>query len=92
MLNKPIDFSIKGADQDLLCNFVYPHFHRTDDITQHYILGYGHSGLTDCHHKVPDIELPIPEETKDLCNHMGSAGYHTDNVNELIKKYFKLSL
>lgn len=48
---KGIDYSKKGADQDLLCKHVYPAFaqHGTDSVTQHYFKGMPNTYLSDWH-------------------------------------------
>lgn len=91
LVNKNLNFSIKGTDQDLLTKYVYPGFSKGDSITQHYVLGMPYSFLGDCHILIPDVELNgVPAEfknTNEICGHIGAAGYYTAPMNKIIQKY-----
>jgi len=89
---KGIDYTKKGADQDLLKQYVYPCFaqYGKDSITQHYILGHGNTFLSDYHNTIPNMEIEAPIEfkcTNDLCGHIGAAGYYTSPMLSFILKY-----
>lgn len=89
---KGLDYTKKGADQDLLNMYVYQCFakHGSDSITQHYVLGMPNTFLSDCHNFIHDLELDIPhelKETNDLCGHIGAAGYYSAPMLKFVLKY-----
>lgn len=86
------DLSAKGSDQTFLNQIVYPNFAEKgrDSITQHYILGYGQTWLSDWHNTIEDIPLSISEELKEtnvICGHIGAAGWYEPPMMKLIYKY-----
>lgn len=86
------DWNRKGSDQTFLTNEVYPKVaqHGYDSITQHYVLGMGNSFLSDYHNTIQGMELDIPseyKETKDICGHIGSAGYYNAQLSRFINKH-----
>jgi hypothetical protein len=82
-ISRPYDFSIKGEDQVLLVEYIYPKFaHPTDEsIKQHYVLGMPNTFLSGYSSSIPNLELPIDEkyssELATLGGHIGSAGFYS---------------
>lgn len=77
------DFSIKGEDQVLLVEYIYPKFAHptTESIKQHYVLGMPNTFLSGYSSSIPDLELPVDEkyssELATLGGHIGSAGFYS---------------
>lgn len=88
-----IDFSRKGADQDFLNKYIYPHFakHSHPDITQHYILGMPNTFLNGFKNYIPDLEVDCVsrdlQETNDCASHIGQAGWLFPQTFKIMKKY-----
>lgn len=90
--NKGIDYSIKGSDQTLLNQYVYPAFakHGEDSITEHFILGMPNSFLSDCHNTIQPLDLDIPfsmSESNTICGHIGAAGWYEPALLKFLYKY-----
>ena len=92
MVAKGGGYERKGADQTFLTNVIYPKVaqHGFDSITQHYVLGMSNSFLSDYHNTIQDMELDIPteyKETRDICGHIGSAGYYNAQLSRFVNKH-----
>lgn len=92
MADSPINFNVKGSDQDFLNQVIYPKIAGpgNDSITQHYVLGMPNTFLSDYHNHIPAIELAIdPElvESNNTCGHIGAAGYYTGPTFKFLHKY-----
>jgi hypothetical protein len=90
LVDKKLDFKVKGMDQFLLNKHVYPGFSREDSIVQHYVLGMPDTFLSEYHTQIQDIDLKLPQdykETNDTCGHIGAAGYYSAPMNKLIQKH-----
>ena len=98
-----IDFNRKGADQDFINQYIYPHFAQqgSDSITQHYFKGR-ESFLSDVRtcicvptlghesHCPNNIEINLPIEYKEsnvICGHIGSAGFYSPILERFLHKY-----
>ena len=85
--------NIKGSDQDLLCQRIYPKFaqYGTDSILQHYILGMPNTFLMG--YKNTWIDKPLPNvhekyrQTNDTCGHIGAAGWYEAPMMKFLKFY-----
>lgn len=79
-LGRNINFKRKGADQDFLCQFVYPKV--ADSATEHFILGMKQTVKEGDgrHYSIADIEVPNVDPkwkcTNDFAGHIGAAGYY----------------
>lgn len=88
-----IDFRKKGTDQDLINSVIYPAIAQpgNDSITQHYILGYPNTFLSDWSDKIPNIDvIGVPkhfDESNDICGHIGAAGYYPPPLHKFLSKY-----
>lgn len=93
-------FENKGTDQHLLAQKIYPAFadKGRDSITQHYLLGYGQTWLSDWHNTVPEIDLKpygVPDEMREawaaphqgLCGHIGAAGHYSPTTEKFLRKH-----
>jgi len=92
MKKSNIDYSTKGSDQVFLNQNIYPMFAQkgNDSITQHYVLGFANTFLSDWHNEIEDIDIGLPielKETNDICGHIGSAGWYEPIASKLIYKY-----
>lgn len=90
--DKAINYKTKGADQTFLNSVIYPAFATpgNDSITQHYMLGYPDTFLSDFSNKVPNIVLDLPEDMKksnDICGHIGAAGYYPPPLEKFLHDY-----
>lgn len=86
------DLSSKGTDQVFLNKSIYPLVGEKgrESITQHYVLGYGQTWLSDWHNTIEDVPLGIPEELKEtnqICGHIGAAGWYEPPTMKLIYKH-----
>jgi len=85
--------NIKGSDQDLLCQRIYPKFaqYGTDSILQHYILGMPNTFLSAYRNTWIDKPLPNVHEkyrqTNDTCGHIGAAGWYEAPMMKFLKFY-----
>ena len=88
-----INFAVKGSDQTLLNEIVYPKFATpgTESITQHYILGHGNTWLNGYKNYIPDIDVENVSrdlnESNDCCSHIGQAGWLLPQAFRLFQKY-----
>jgi hypothetical protein len=94
------DFNIKGEDQSLLCNNIYPTFNKNEiyingetipSIMQHYLLGHSKTNLQGYRNVVPNwIETNLDvamEESNEICGHIGSAGWNVEKINVFFAKH-----
>ena len=84
-----IDYNRKGADQTFLNQVVYPLWASkgSESITQHYLLGMANTFLNDYHNEVPTyLDLPIPEESNDVCGHVGASGWYETAMFKFLRK------
>jgi len=94
LVNQMGGYDRKGADQDLLNTFVYPHFavKGTDSIKQHYVLGMPNSFLDGWTNEIPDVEVPgvhhYHKQSDDICGHIGAAGYYEPPLFKYLNKYW----
>lgn len=84
------DWNVKGTDQTLLNNKVYPFFAQPgrDSITQHYIKGMPNTFLSDWHNEVPDMGVANEyKESDEICGHCGSSGYYNHITFRFLQKH-----
>lgn len=101
MVNQEFPYEVKGTDQHLLCDCVYPHFAKkgTDSIMQHYLEGYGQTWLDGFRNQVPDITIPdVDVKYKEawasphtgICGHIGASGWYSPNLERFLSQYADL--
>lgn len=87
------DYSIKGTDQHLINQVIYPKFAQpgSDSITQHYIKGMPNTFLMDYHSEVPNIQPqgidPSLESSNTVCGHIGSAGHYNTYLGAFLRTH-----
>ena len=92
-LGGDVDWKRKGTDQEFLSRVVYPVFGKkgTENITQHYVKGYGDTFLNDWHNSIPNIEVDIPYtliESNEVCGHIGAAGFYEPPMFKFLRKHW----
>lgn len=90
----PLDWSIKGSDQDFLNAYIYRIYSKpqSDSIVQHYVKGMPNTYLSAYFNYIPDIDLPnVPREyaeSNNVCGHIGAAGWYETSLFHFLRKYW----